>query len=125
MAYGVSSVAFDAHQARQLGDELDEQGITAVALPQNCGQFNEPMREFLDALADGRITHDGNDEVLRWCALNMAIYGNNRDEWMPDKKHSRDKIDTAVAVIMAFREAYFAESGAGYSYYEDNEVEIG
>lgn len=105
---GVSSVAFDPHNARQLGQELDEYGITANMMPQNHGKFNEPLKQFESALNDRRIRHSGQDEVMRWCVLNMAISRNARDEWMPDKKHSKDKIDVIVAAIMAFREAYFA-----------------
>ncbi len=106
---GCQSVAFDPHNARQCGDEMEEAGMNAVVMPQSCAHFNEPIRELLSALKDGRIRHNG-DPVLRWCMLNMAIKQNPRGEWMPDKSQSQEKIDVAVAAIMAFRMAMFGES---------------
>lgn len=107
--YGCKTVAFDPYNARQLGDELEQEGMDAATMPQNHGQFNEPLREFLSALKDGRIRHNGN-EVLRWCMLNLAITPNSRGQWMCDKRSSKDKIDVAVALLMAFREALFGKS---------------
>ena len=107
--FGVPTVAFDPYNARQLGDDLEAAGMDAATMPQNHGQFNEPIREFLSALKDGRMRHNG-DPVLRWCMLNMAINQSPRGQWMADKGHSKEKIDIAVASLMAFREAMFGTS---------------
>lgn len=107
LEHGSTAVAFDPHNARQLGDELEAAGLTVYSMGQNGGQYNEPLREFVNAATTNRIAHDG-DEILAWAASNMAIRKNARDEWMPDKRHSKDKIDPIVACIMAFRVAYFA-----------------
>lgn len=122
-AFGVCSVAYDPHNAKQLGEELEAGGITAAAMTQSYSQYNEPLREFLNAVHDGRISHDG-DEVLAWCISNLAIATNQRGEWMPDKASSKDKIDAAVACIMAFRECYFAAGGQTW-YYATNPMEAG
>lgn len=105
--YAADGVAFDPHNARQLGDELTKAGLNAVAMGQNTGQFNEPLRELINAASEGRLRHSGN-AVLAWAAVNMSIKKDSRDEWMPDKGKSRDKIDPMVGAIMAFRMAYFA-----------------
>lgn len=107
--YGCKEVAFDPHNARQCADELEQEGMELVLMPQTCGHFNEPIRELISALKAGRVTHDG-DEVLRWCMLNMTIKQNARSEWMPDKSTSQEKIDVAVAALMAFRTAMFGKS---------------
>lgn len=107
LADGVGSVAYDPYNARQLGDDLDAEGIKSAKMPQNHGQFNEPLRAFQQALREGRFAHDG-DEILSWCANNAVARVNSKDEWMIDKAASREKVDTFVALIMAFREAYFA-----------------
>ncbi len=112
---GVYSFAFDPYNARQIGAELETSGMTAVKMPQNYGHFNEPLREFMLALKDGRVRHDG-DPILRWAALNMAIKEGARKEWMPAKDRSKDKIDPIVAVIMAFREAYFQTVDKSWSF---------
>jgi phage terminase large subunit-like protein len=49
--------------------------------------------------------------VLNWQAANVQTARNYRDEWMPDKKNPRKKIDAIVAALMAFSECLFAEAG--------------
>jgi phage terminase large subunit-like protein len=98
----VGSVAYDPYNAQSLGEELTKEGIMAVRMAQNCTQFNEPIRDFLLCLTDGRLRHDGN-ELLRWAANNAAITKDRSDRWMFDKRSSSEKIDPIVAVVMAFR----------------------
>lgn len=105
--YGVHAVAYDPYNAQQLGDELTAEGITAARMAQNYSMFNEPIKEFMQALKDGRITHDGNP-LLRWCVSNAVAIRDRSDRWMFDKRDSADKIDPAVAMVMAFRMASLA-----------------
>ena len=107
---GVSMVAFDPYNASQLGDELDAAGLTAVKMPQAHHHFNEVLREFQAAASEGRLRPYASDQVLRWCALNMAINRNSRDQIMPDKKHSKEKIDAVVAGLMAMRAVMVCKS---------------
>ena len=105
--YGVHAVAYDQYNAQQLGDELTSEGITAARMSQSYLMFNEPIRDFLQAMKDGRITHDGKP-LLRWCAGNAIIVRDRNDRWMFDKRSSGEKIDPIVAVVMAFRMASLA-----------------
>jgi phage terminase large subunit-like protein len=111
---GVFAVAFDPYNAQQLAEDLEREGITAARMAQNCGNFNEPIRDFLQALNDKRITHDGNP-LLRWCANNAVLYKDRQDRWMFDKKSSAEKIDALVAVVMAFRMCCVAPTRASGS----------
>ncbi len=105
---GASAFAFDPWNMTLLSEQLEEKGMAATEMPQRAAQYGEPIEQFLEALADGRIKHSGDDDVLRWCALNLAVKPGYGGGWMPDRKTSRDKIDAIVAVLMAFRMAYFA-----------------
>lgn len=105
--YGVHAVAYDQYNAQQFGDDLTEEGITAARMAQNFSMFNEPIRDFMQAMKDGRITHNGNP-LLRWCAGNAIISRDRNDRWMFDKRSSSEKIDPIVAMIMAFRMASLA-----------------
>jgi phage terminase large subunit-like protein len=100
--YGVHAVAFDQYNAQQLGDNLTADGITAARMAQTYLMFNEPIHDFIEALRDGRVTHNGNP-LLRWCAGNAVIIRDRQDRWMFDKRDSNEKIDPIVAVVMAFR----------------------
>jgi len=120
---GAASFAYDPWNMKLLAEQLEEKGMAATEMPQRAAQYGEPIEQFLEALADGRITHDGQDDVLKWCATNLAVKPGYGGGWMPDRKNSRDKIDAIVAVLMAFRMAYFAEQTQSW-YYEDGELEI-
>ena len=104
--YRGDSVAYDPHNAKQLGVEFAQAGIDIATMPQIPSQFHEPIKEFQRSLTGGRIRHDGCP-VLAWCANNLTVKRNSKDEWMCDKAHSRDKIDVMVALLMAYREALF------------------
>lgn len=104
---GVHAVAYDQYNAQQFGDDLTEEGITAARMAQNFSMFNEPIRDFMQAIKDGRVRHNGNG-LLRWCAGNAIISRDRNDRWMFDKRSSSEKIDPIVAVVMAFRMASLA-----------------
>ncbi len=120
---GVGEWASDPYSTEDLRQRFErDHGVEVIKMPQLYSHYNEPMAEFLRALHDGRVTHDG-DKTLAWAASNLHAKPNGRGEMMPDREKSSDKIDPIVAVLMAFRMAYFA-SDAGASFYEDNELEI-
>lgn len=101
-ADNASQVAYDKFAAQQLAEELTQEGFQPIDFKQSCAMYNEPIREFLDCIAKRTIGHNG-DPVLRWAVGNMSIVKNSDDQWKPDKKHSKDKIDPIVSVLMAFR----------------------
>jgi len=85
-------------------------------MAQNQTNFNEPIRDFQQAIVDGRLSHDGN-ALLRWCVSNAVVSADRSDRWMFDKRSSSEKIDPLVAVLMAFRVASLAETKATGSLY--------
>lgn len=109
--YAPHGVAYDPYNAQQLGDELTAEGIVAARMSQNCANFNEPIRDLLDCIRDGRFRHDGNP-LLRWCCNNAIMIRDRQDRWMFDKRDSADKIDPIVALTMAFRMASLAPERA-------------
>lgn len=100
--YGCATVAYDPYNAQSISEELTREGLQVLRMPQNHAMFNEPIRDFLQAIREGRVVHDGNP-LLRWCASNAVLYRDRKDNWMFDKKASGEKIDPIVAVVMAFR----------------------
>jgi len=106
--YSILSIAIDQHNCREFATKLEnEYALTSVVFAQTPARYNEPLREFLQALQEGRIIHGGNP-LLEWSAKNMAIKTNSQGYRMPEKERSSDKIDPIVAVIMALSEAMFA-----------------
>lgn len=100
--YYVEDVAYDPAGGQTISEEIKQQGIAIYSMSQNCGQFNEPITDMLQAIRDGRFRHDG-DPVLRWFASNAVAVRDRMDRWMFDKSKSKEKIDGIVATAMAYR----------------------
>lgn len=116
--WGVRTWAFDKTFAHQMSLSLqNDHGLTVFPFTQAAHFYNEPIRRFLLLLTqtritqDGRsvrlLTHDGNP-VTAWQAGNLIIRRNGKDEWMPDKGASTNKIDEMVSNLMALSECLFS-----------------
>lgn len=106
-SFGCEMVAYDPYNGQVISEDLTREGLKAFRMAQNHAMFNEPIREFLAAVREKRVIHDGSP-LLRWCVSNAVLYRDRKDHWMFDKKSSAEKIDPIVAVIMAFRVACLA-----------------
>ena len=81
------------------------------------------MKELEAAISAGRFHHDGNP-IMTWCISNVVgknIPGND-DVVRPVKEATENKIDGAVALIMAIGRAMLNESTE--SIYESEELLI-
>lgn len=108
--YGIEQWRYDNTFAEQLAQNLlNEHGCNVSPMHQSAKAYNEPLRSFLRAVKQGRILH-GGDAVLQWQACNLVIKRDNRDQWMPDKPGSLNKIDGIVASLMAYEAGLFYES---------------
>ena len=105
----IKGLAFDKNNAREFAlNTENDLGLPTYAFNQTCAKYNEPFREFLKALSEGRLLH-GDNPLLEWCAMHVVDVTNPYDERMPSKRRSSDKIDPVVAIVMALSEALFAE----------------
>lgn len=114
--YHAGVVAYDPYNAIHMAEELQKEGITAARMAQNKMNQNEPIRDFIAALKEERIRHDGNP-LLRWCVSNAVLQSDSQDHWQFDKASSNEKIDAIVAVVMAFRMCCVAPERATGSLY--------
>jgi phage terminase large subunit-like protein len=101
--FGISKITFDPYIALHLSEELSQEGLTVIKMPQNQFHFNEPMKELSLAIREGRFKAKRSDNILRWCALNMMVNVNAQGKIMPDKANSREKIDAIVSVLMGLK----------------------
>lgn len=118
----IGSIALDPHNAIEFSTRVqNEFGIEVFEFQQTYSKYNNPIREFLQALQEGRIDHGGNP-LLGWAATNLVTRMNAAEYLRPDKQTSAEKIDPIVAVLMAFSEAMVAEIFRR-SFYEDHDLE--
>lgn len=83
----------------------------AVEIQQTPKLLSPPMKEMDVAIAEGRIHHDGNP-VLTWMIGNVKAREDANENVFPRKEEGREenKIDGAVATIMALSRAMVAET---------------
>lgn len=98
----VKECPIDPHGATGLSHELEDEGLTPVVITQNYTNMSTPMKELEAAILSGRFHHDGNP-IMTWCMGNVIgknLPGND-DVVRPIKQGNDNKIDGAVALIMA------------------------
>jgi phage terminase large subunit-like protein len=98
--FDVQEISFDRWSARQMMDNLAEDGLPVVEFPQNLATFAAPVIEFEKALFERRIVHGGNP-LLRWAVGNLVFMEDASGNRRRHKAKSIDRIDPAVASIMA------------------------
>jgi phage terminase large subunit-like protein len=116
--FDVQEIAFDRWSARQMMDNLAEDGLPVVEFPQNLATFAAPVIEFEKALFERRLVHGGNP-LLRWAVGNLVFMEDASGNRRPHKAKSIDRIDPAVAVIMSTGRA--AANASGSSSYVNQE----
>lgn len=102
--FNLKEIIFDQYNAIEMTAELLADGMTVFRQPQNHKHYTGPCKDLEIAINETRIRHDGN-KLLRWalanCRLDYDAYGNCK----PSRDKSTDKIDPAVALLMAFGRA--------------------
>lgn len=97
------AIAFDPWGITELERVLSEEGITLPPLRQ-FGQGYKSMspatRAFEARVLNRQLVHGGNP-LLTWAISNVAIERDAAGNAKPSKERSRERIDPAVAAIMA------------------------
>jgi len=95
-----TEVVFDPFNATQMSQNLMAAGGTTVEFTQTPQNFALPMDEILSMLKANRLHHDGN-EMTTWCMSNVVGRIARKGLLAPTKERPENKIDGAVAAIMA------------------------
>ena len=99
--FRASEFAFDPWNAAQFGQGIAKATkAVPIEIPQSAKMLSAPMKELDALMADGRIHHDGNP-VLSWAIGNVSAHEDANENVFPCKDSGENKIDGAVATIMA------------------------
>ena len=115
--YDIREIAFDRWGAVQMSQNLDGAGFTVVPFGQGYASMSPPPKELLKLVLEERIAHGGHP-VLRWMVDNVTVRTDPAGNIKPDKEKSTEKIDGAVALIMALDRAIRHEND-GLSVYDE------
>lgn len=107
----VREVAKDSWGGQQLGANLAKEGFEVVDIPQQVKYLSEPMKD-IQALVDaGRFHHDGNPCFI-WQMSNVEVAPDRNENIFPRKLRASNKIDAAIATIVAHCRALVVEADA-------------
>lgn len=98
--YKVRQIAFDRWNSSQLVIDLGKEGITMVPYGQGFGDMNAPTKELEKEVLKRSMNHEGNP-VLAWHISNVQMQRNPAGDVKIDKDKSSEKVDGAVAAVMA------------------------
>ena len=102
--YNIREIAFDRWGAVQMVQNLEGMGFTVVPFGQGFKDMSPPTKELMKLTLEQRIAHNGQP-VMRWMMDNIYIRTDPAGNIKPDKEKSTEKIDGAVATIMALDRA--------------------
>ncbi len=97
-------VGADKWNLSAIRQAVDPDGEYIVEFGQNFHDMSPPMKKLEAMVMDEKVAHGGNP-VLRWNVANVKVIDDTNANIRPSKKHSTEKIDGAVALIMALGRA--------------------
>ena len=110
--FRVVSAGFDPWQSTQMAQRLRTEGVNMLEFRATTQNFSPAILELDAAMRSGRPRHDGNP-VLEWCIGNVVGRPDRCGNLYPAKQRPEQKIDAAVALMMAVGRAMAEEDGQG------------
>jgi phage terminase large subunit-like protein len=121
--YNIREIAFDRWGAVQMTQNLENLGFTVVPFGQGFKDMSPPTKELMKLTLEQKIAHGGHP-VLRWMMDNIFIRTDPAGNIKADKEKSTEKIDGAVATVMALDRAIRNGSNIGGSVYDERGIII-
>jgi phage terminase large subunit-like protein len=112
--YQIDQIGFDSWKATSVHNHImaefnpmnREDGFQMVEIRQGARSMHEPAQDLLAKVINGKISHGGNP-ILRWNMDNMVMRADPNENLAPDKAKAVERIDGAVALIMAWSRIMF------------------
>ena len=115
--FNIREIAFDRWGAVQMVQNLEGMGFTVVPFGQGFKDMSPPTKELMKLTLEEKLAHGGHP-VLRWMMDNIFIRRDPAGNIKADKEKSTEKIDGAIATIMALDRAIRCGSDNSASVYD-------
>ena len=119
--FNIREIAFDRWGAVQMVQNLESMGFTVVPFGQGFKDMSPPTKELMKLTLEQKIAH-GEHPVLRWNMDNIFIRTDPAGNIKADKEKSTEKIDGAVATIMALDRAIHCGNDTSESVYDSRGI---
>ena len=115
--FNIRSISYDRWGATQMSQDLENMGFNVVPMGQGFASMSPPTKELMKLTLEKRIAHGGHP-VLRWNMDNILIRTDPAGNIKADKSKSTEKIDGAIAMIMALDRAIRCGNDTSESVYD-------
>lgn len=102
--YNIKEIAFDRWGAVQMTQNLENLGFTVIPFGQGFKDMSPATKELMNLVLGKKIRHNGQP-VLHWMMDNVCVRTDPAGNIKMDKSKSTEKIDGAVATVMALDRA--------------------
>lgn len=119
--FNIKEIAFDRWGAVQMVQNLEGMGFTVVPFGQGFKDMSPPTKELMKLVLEEKIAHGGHP-VLRWNMDNIFIRTDPAGNIKADKEKSTEKIDGAIAAIMALDRAIRCGNANTESVYDNRGI---
>lgn len=109
--YDVREIVFDPYNENVLSNPLQKNGVKIeklVRFPQTVAMMSPATEAMVKAVRSKQIIHDGCP-VMSWALSNVVGHYDAKDNVYPRKERPENKIDPAIAAIMALARASLAK----------------
>lgn len=115
--YDIREIAYDRWQAMMLIQDLRDDGFSMVPFGQGFKDMSPATKELMRMVLERKLNH-GNHPVLRWNMDNAYVRTDPAGNIKIDKEKSTEKVDGAVALVMALDRAIRSQNSG--SVYDDD-----
>ena len=119
--YNIREIAFDRWGATQMAQNLENDGFTVIPFGQGFRDMSPPTKELMKLVLERKFAHGGNP-VLRWMFDNVYVRTDPAGNIKMDKQKSTEKIDGAIASVMALDRAIRGGNNNSESVYEERGI---
>lgn len=102
--FNIREIAFDRWNSTQMSQDLDALGFKVIPFGQGFRDMSPPTKELMRLVLEKKLCHNGHP-VLRWMMDNIFIRTDPAGNIKIDKEKSTEKVDGAVALVMALDRA--------------------
>ena len=114
--YNIREIAYDRWNASMMVQALEDDGFTMVPFGQGFKDMSNPTKDLMRLVLEKSLAHNGHP-VLRWNIDNVFVRTDPAGNLKIDKEKSTEKVDGAVALVMALDRA-LKNQGMGGSVYD-------
>jgi len=108
--YNIREIAYDRWNATMMVQALEDDGFTMVPFGQGFKDMSPPTKELMRIVLERKLNHGGHP-VLRWNMDNAFVRTDPAGNLKIDKEKSTEKVDGAVALVMALDRAMKNQNG--------------